>query len=524
MGLRIGQFVTTCHVPRALRHKAGLVDELAHGRFARDLGDHLGPSLSRQPAIVRIRRLSLRVIVPAPELNEDSLSRAWAAAFSKALFTALAYPSGTGPVEVFRADSLALYLAGAIRDLLHGVATTRWYYDEFNEIFRQGGTEAALTLLCRWNNETIAILSELARAGELDRLLARFDDLAMERIFRALGSPHDADPPSLSIAELIAAAKMAAAIPPEKAAHLRSRRYALRRFVDLRATADPQRSVRTLHHLFTTLWILIGEGLLPPGIEPQSVAFGMRPPAVQHLMETITQEFQERPHSSRLAELNRLIDDLRIRLNVPPPTPAVPEIRSVASDWCGLFFLAGTLDNLGWIPAWRRLGDFQRGGISSLIAGLALTIAGKLSPELRSLDPGIAFFAGYVEEPDLMHLRSVLNDSSREARREVLQAALGELKSLDAHETWEATFNLLADALIQRFASNLRGFRQATRSGIVRTFLQRPGRIRIEDTRIVVAPEPSPYHVVLHIAGMDSPTGSLSWLGGRRLEFEMGDL
>ena len=26
MGLRIGQFVTTCHVPRAERHKAGMVD------------------------------------------------------------------------------------------------------------------------------------------------------------------------------------------------------------------------------------------------------------------------------------------------------------------------------------------------------------------------------------------------------------------------------------------------------------------------------------------------------------------
>ena len=35
---------------------------------------------------------------------------------------------------------------------------------------------------------------------------------------------------------------------------------------------------------------------------------------------------------------------------------------------------------------------------------------------------------------------------------------------------------------------------------------------------------PSPYHVSLHISGMDDPLPSVSWMGGRRLEFHLQGL
>ena len=81
MALRIRQFETTCHVPARFESKAELVDRLARGRLTHDLSQHLGPSLSRQTAIVRIRRLRFRVIIPASELNEEGLSLAWKQAF-----------------------------------------------------------------------------------------------------------------------------------------------------------------------------------------------------------------------------------------------------------------------------------------------------------------------------------------------------------------------------------------------------------------------------------------------------------
>jgi hypothetical protein len=38
---------------------------------------------------------------------------------------------------------------------------------------------------------------------------------------------------------------------------------------------------------------------------------------------------------------------------------------------------------------------------------------------------------------------------------------------------------------------------------------------------ISVVLAPSPYHVALHISGMDDPLPSVSWMGGRRLEFHL---
>ena len=130
---------------------------------------------------------------------------------------------------------------------------------------------------------------------------------------------------------------------------------------------------------------------------------------------------------------------------------------------------------------------------------MALAIAGKMEPAPQALDPGLALFAGYVEEPDLDRLRRVLKADA-------------------------AMFEQRADVLIRSFAEHLRGFRQASRASIVRTFIQRAGRIRMDDERIVVTPEDSPYQVALHIGGMDGPIDALSWVGGRRLEFEVGNL
>jgi hypothetical protein len=288
-----------------------------------------------------------------------------------------------------------------------------------------------------------------------------------------------------------------------------------------------------LHRALSSLWFLMTDAILPPGggFDPSTSAATNSDldttrlsPDVQALIETIAREMRLRPQSLSLAELNRLIGDLRDRLNVAPPQAVVPKVRTIVSEWCGLFFLAGTLDGLGWIPAWTRLPEFDRGGISNLLAGLALAIAGRLESEPHRLDPGLALFAGYFEEPDLGHLRRLLNEGSPQLRREVLQVALGEQRALESADSWESVFDRLAGVLIERFVSRLRGFRQATRSSIVLTFLKRSGHIRIEDRRIVVVPEPNAYHVVLHISGMDSVVDSLSWLGGRRLDFEVGDL
>jgi hypothetical protein len=133
-------------------------------------------------------------------------------------------------------------------------------------------------------------------------------------------------------------------------------------------------------------------------------------------------------------------------------------------------------------------------------------------------------FAGYLGDPDITHMRKVFQKFPRVVRLQALQAALPHQLIDDAVKTWEATFERLAGPLLSDFASQIRGFRKSTRQSIVRSFIAQPGRIRIEPERIVVVLNASPFHVALHISGVDTPIESVSWLEGRRLEFELGDL
>ena len=215
--------------------------------------------------------------------------------------------------------------------------------------------------------------------------------------------------------------------------------------------------------------------------------------------------------------------DLRAELQVPAPPAGHAEARWIWSEWSGLFFLTGTLLRLGWIPAWRQLAEFQTGGVACLAAGLALAVIGEFDPSPMALDPGVALFAGYISDPDITHLRRVFQAFPRQVRLSVLQSALpGEVLD-NADKDWQSIFDLLAAKLMREFAGQIRGFRQARRS-TVRSFLARPGRIRIEPDQVVVFPGPSPFNVALHISGVDQPIHELSWLGGRRLVFELGDM
>jgi hypothetical protein len=520
MGLHIAQLVTTCHVPRPFASHAGMIDQLARGRLAADLEAYLGPSLSSQPAIVRIRGLSIRVVIPAAELNQDSLSRAWTQAFGRALFAALAYPAGAGPIETFHADSLAAFVAGAIRARLDGSAAAQWQFAEFEEFFSQGVTEGAVALLCEWPWETLEILLELARAEALLRLLPRMDETQVERLFAALTAPGDVEPPALAMADLIAAVKLIKLANPRKVSALRSRRYAIQLYVAARQSGEPAPPLSVLYYSLIAVALLLdtGEGLGGGEVPPSGD--GHRPVVVASLVEAIRRQFQNDPRVSSSVLLNAVLSDLRAQLKIPAPS-ALAEARWISTECCGLFFLLSTLDRLGWIPAWQDLNEFQTGGIAPLLAGLALWIVGQFETDPRTLDAGLALFSGYLYEPDLVHLRAVFQSYPPETATRVVRSALGPDRTA---ESWAHAFDQLAEPLLRAFAARIRGFRQASVRGIAHTFIQKSGRIRIEPERVVVIPRPSPFHVALHISGLDAPMNAVSWLSGRGVAFELEDL
>lgn len=522
MGLRIRKLDTTCHVPRRYRKEAGVVERLARGRFAADLGAHLGHSLSRQAAVVRIKELRVRVIIPASELNEASLSRAWTEAFSRALFTTLAYPAGIGPFDVFRAESVVVFVAGAIRDLLNDTAVGNWRYAEFEEMFRSGVSAATTALLTGWPQLTLPILFELERFGVLEKMLARLDDLTLERLFVTLALPADSPPAPLTIADLIATAKLVLQGPPAKFSTLRGRRFALRLYVRARMGSEPICSPRAVFQMLTALGILLSNdlSLLRSVIQGQP-AGSQLPQATTDLLRAVAREVHFAAPSPQLSQLGQVLSDLRIALKIPPPPATGARVRWISTEWCGLFFLTGTLVRLGWVAAWQKLPDFQAGGISPLMAGLALTITGEFGAPPRALEPGVALFSGYLGDPDISHLKKVFQDDPLEARRKVLLAALG---SGDGCETWAGAFERLSNHLLGAFRSRIRGFQKSPPESITRMFLQRPGRIRIEEECLRIQPQASTYHVALHIAGLDEAIAAVPWLGERRLEFEIGDL
>ncbi|MBV9759642.1 MAG: hypothetical protein JO340_03670 [Acidobacteriaceae bacterium] len=551
MSLRIALFDTTCHVPECHRNKAVVVDRLARSRFPRDLAGHLGPSLGRQPSIVRIRRLSVRVILPASDFTEDALSLAWSQAFGKALFTALACPATAGPVEIFRADSVAAFIASAICDLLNGTAATQWQYAEFEDFFKRGATQAALGLLSEWPLQTLPVLLELAQHGVLARLLARFDEVAMERLFTILAHPDDAASARLSLGSLLVAGRLALVRPPEKLAALRTRAYALTLFVEAHRMSKHVLSPRELFHALLAIAVLIDPTTSwQDALRMHAVAASF-PSSVKALFERLRNHSEEEwqcSHSSgirgasdlqngglslpvtssrsreQILEWNRLRSSMAAQLNLPAPPLAASEVRWISTEWCGLFFLVSTLARLGWIAEWKQLAVFQTGGVACLVAGLALTIAEQFNPSVPMLDPGIALFAGYAGDPDLAHLRGVFQHTPRAVRLRVLESAIGQPPVDSAAESWAETLDRLAVFLVEAFATRIRGFRQATRRTVLQSFIARPGRLRIERSRIVVFPAPNPFHVAVHLSGLDAPVEADRWIGGLAISFELGDL
>src|SRR5579872_3117439 len=126
--LRIDRFVIQCRAPSHRTEVRSLADSIAREEIARELGDRLGPSLSRQTGVVRIRRLRVRIEVRGRAVSRSRLVDAWVRAICRQLFTALAYPHGGGQFEIHRAASPAEFRAEFIRDLLSGAATGRWQY------------------------------------------------------------------------------------------------------------------------------------------------------------------------------------------------------------------------------------------------------------------------------------------------------------------------------------------------------------------------------------------------------------
>jgi hypothetical protein len=155
-----------------------------------------------------------------------------------------------------------------------------------------------------------------------------------------------------------------------------------------------------------------------------------------------------------------------------------------------------------------------------VLAGLASAILGRFDQTPAYLDPGLALFSGWMEAPDLGGLCRFLASESDQTRRDLLVELLGHEITEEDSLDWEACFDSLADHLIREFAGRIRGFGQSSRQFVVKNFLALPGRIRVEEKRLLVVFTSSPLNALVHMSRLDDPVEEVAWLGGRRVEFE----
>jgi hypothetical protein len=199
------------------------------------------------------------------------------------------------------------------------------------------------------------------------------------------------------------------------------------------------------------------------------------------------------------------------------------EPKWISTDCAGLFLLIRVLNKLVWEDQLVRsfLGaTYGPRLLTYTLAGVALAILGRFNEELTFIDPGIALFSGWIGAPDLHGFHSFLAKGSVEIRQGLLGGLLTQATAMEYSHTWQTCFDALANYLIQEFTEQIRCFGKPSRSFVVKNFVALPGRILIEENRLLVKFTSSPLHVVVHMSGLDDQVEPVGWLGGRRIEFQ----
>ena len=188
MALGISSLDVRCRVSPRERPLALAAHDWLRERFATELAAHLGPSLDRLDGLTVLRWLDVRVRVRGGDLSAGTLLDACSRAFGESLFRALV---GAGDADSCRrfADPLDHGVA-RIRWLLSSDAADGWIFVDDQRGNVGGGTsssvaEATLALVLDARRDISPLLARLRAANLLERLLAIWDEYAIERIFVA---------------------------------------------------------------------------------------------------------------------------------------------------------------------------------------------------------------------------------------------------------------------------------------------------------------------------------------------------
>jgi hypothetical protein len=571
--LTINRLLVRGKIPRRSNVDRTLIDRIVRDEFAVECSRQLNRPWPVQARVARIRQLRVRVSIPASQLRPDTLVKAWTAAFLRELFAALAHLRS---VEIVQFQSRAEYVAAAIKDLLNGVSGQRWAYEEFERLFEVGTAEAVLTLLTREHAEIVPILFILEDWGLLDQLLALWNEAGLEQFFIVIAGESGVQAKRPSIEELIVVARLVlehhfGEIEPAGGPSPAEGRIALKLSIDSARPSDRRTarliSPRTIYQAVRILRALLGlfrsaehrlrsltdsggpagDSVLSGSIFPGSTvdirnltvaAGGENQNGFIELLDKLRLIAGANTQEKLLIELRDIIaagnienqtafaeifNELVTASGAGGGLDRAAKSKWISTDCVGLFLLIRVLDKLGWEDRLAQSSLSATYGprlLTYTLAGVSSAILGRFNEEPAYVEAGVALFSGWMDAPDLRGFRAFLASGSVETRRDLLQGLLGQERAAQYSADWLTCFDSLANYLIQEFTEQIRCFGKPSRSFVVKNFVTLPGRIGMEEKRLVVSFTSSPLYVVIHLSGLDDPIEAISWLGGRRIEFQ----
>jgi hypothetical protein len=493
--------------------------------------------------VCRIRQVRVRLTVTPEDVRRARVAELWADAFDRALRAAMA----AGGSDVVTAESRAAWIADFIIRLLDGDSVDGWAYEEFAPVAPLATGEAVVTVIEDNAAAATDVMVALDVRQHLGRMLAALDASQSARVLGVLDRGDPASSRALGLDDLMAVAALvleAARIPPGLDAWARGGAVLETRAIRLFATQRrlggvsdrPYLSASRIRDALRTIeWLCaLRIALGPDGSLPTIAA------ALVRLMRGATTAIDARLMSPPVApgdvsaaalEAARTFGALLDRVHAEVPSFGTDAVRQLAGRWiesdlASILLLVPAVLRLEWpqrIRASRSWATYGPRALTYALAGAALALAGH-PPVLTDVDRGLLLFAGWTGEPDVGGFRHWLDAASIDDRRDLLEALLGRDGAVAVSGEWASTFQALAHALTRRFAENLRGFRRSSDRFVIERFLSTSGRVLLEPERLVASLDPNPLWVAVHLAGADSPVGAVSWLGDRRVEFELGGL
>jgi hypothetical protein len=454
------------------------------------------------PHIV-IRKLDLALWLDPTGTPDAAIARLWAGALSDALARALAEAPRD---RVARYESRAAYLADWLVDHAHGTGRNDWRYGEFAVLDDQDTGRAMTTVLGREAQRIGPVLGLLHQDQRLTGLLKRLTSGAVAQLWQIwIGMPPAPGMPLTPILDRATGCRPAhilsdPADPDDRARHSLAWLVAL--------TLPPARlapevaAPLAMQITFTTALAFACPDLAPL-LEAALVS------DVQDRLATVPANL--RPAADWLLETHRTAPVERIATllqlaTAPRPGPRsapIPRPTLLRSAFAGTGLLLPALHELDLADRLRSQGRTRL---------LCAAVPRSLRP-LAEADPGLRWLAGReadgagpvpVDWPGDQDFPAPLRPLAEDL------ATHGDGPEMPALR-----------AVLDRFATGLRGMPGASANYLARQFLMQPGEIDIRPREVVLRLGPLPLRLLLVMGGRTGPQGPIPWLGNRTLIVEV---